>query len=599
MSLERIRNFSIIAHIDHGKSTLADRLLEKTETITQREARDQFLDKMEIERERGITIKAATVRLLYKASDGQTYQLNLIDTPGHVDFNYEVSRSLAACEGALLVVDASQGVEAQTLANVYLALERDLEIVPVINKIDLPSAQPDVAKEEIEDIIGIDASEACLASAKNGVGIVEILEQVVKQVPPPKGEAGKPLEALVFDSWFDSYLGALCQIRVFNGSVKKGDRIRIFSTGKEFEVTRVAAFLPESVEVASLGPGEVGVIAAGIKDVRDTKVGDTITSAANPIAKPIPGFKEPKPMVFAGLFPVDNDDYHELREALEKLRLNDSAFTFEPETSAALGFGFRCGFLGLLHAEIVQERLEREYNLALISTAPTVVYQVLKADGAEVRVDNPAFLPDPAHIDEIREPFIRATIHVPKEYVGNVMALCQDRRGIQEKLEYHVRDRVMITYLMPFNEMVFDFYDKLKSSTKGYASLDYEVVDYRAGDLVKVDILINGDQVDALSIICHRDKAHERGKMLVSKIKEHVPRQQFDVAIQAAIGGRIISRETSKALRKDVTAKCYGGDISRKRKLLEKQKEGKKRMKQLGNVELPQEAFRAILKVDV
>ena len=599
MSLDRIRNFSIIAHIDHGKSTLADRLLEKTNTITLRETRDQFLDKMEIERERGITIKAATVRLLYKAKDGKSYQLNLIDTPGHVDFNYEVSRSLAACEGALLVVDASQGVEAQTLANVYLALERDLTIVPVINKIDLPSAQPDVAKDEIEDIIGIDASNALLASAKNGIGIEEILEAIVERVPPPKGDAEGTLEALVFDSWFDAYLGALCQVRVFNGTVKKGDKIKIFSTGKEFEVTRVAAFLPEAVEVAMLKAGEVGVIAAGIKDVRDTKVGDTITAALDGVTKAIPGFTEPKAMVFAGMFPVDNDQYHELREALEKLRLNDSAFTFEPETSAALGFGFRCGFLGLLHAEIVQERLEREYNLALISTAPTVVYQVTKSDHTDLRVDNPAILPDPSHIEEIREPYIRATIHVPKEYVGNVMALCENRRGTQEKLEYHVRDRVMITYLMPFNEMVFDFYDKLKSSTKGYASLDYEIVEYRAGDLVKVDILINGDKVDALSMICHRDKSHERGKMLVSKIKEHVPRQQFDVAIQAAIGGKIISRETSKALRKDVTAKCYGGDISRKRKLLEKQKEGKKRMKQLGNVELPQEAFRAILKVDV
>jgi len=599
MSLDRIRNFSIIAHIDHGKSTLADRLLEKTNTITLRETRDQFLDKMEIERERGITIKAATVRLLYKAKDGKSYQLNLIDTPGHVDFNYEVSRSLAACEGALLVVDASQGVEAQTLANVYLALERDLTIVPVINKIDLPSAQPDVAKDEIEDIIGIDASNALLASAKNGIGIEEILEAIVERMPPPKGDPEGTLEALVFDSWFDAYLGALCQVRVFNGTVKKGDKIKIFSTGKEFEVTRVAAFLPEAVEVATLKAGEVGVIAAGIKDVRDTKVGDTITAALDGVTKAIPGFTEPKAMVFAGMFPVDNDQYHELREALEKLRLNDSAFTFEPETSAALGFGFRCGFLGLLHAEIVQERLEREYNLALISTAPTVVYQVTKSDHTDLRVDNPAILPDPSHIEEIREPYIRATIHVPKEYVGNVMALCENRRGTQEKLEYHVRDRVMITYLMPFNEMVFDFYDKLKSSTKGYASLDYEIVEYRPGDLVKVDILINGDKVDALSMICHRDKAHERGKMLVTKIKEHVPRQQFDVAIQAAIGGKIISRETSKALRKDVTAKCYGGDISRKRKLLEKQKEGKKRMKQIGNVELPQEAFRAILKVDV
>ena len=598
MSLDRIRNFSIIAHIDHGKSTLADRLLEKTNTITLRETRDQFLDKMEIERERGITIKAATVRLLYKAKDGKSYQLNLIDTPGHVDFNYEVSRSLAACEGALLVVDASQGVEAQTLANVYLALERDLTIVPVINKIDLPSAQPDVAKDEIEDIIGIDASNALLASAKNGIGIEEILEAIVERMPPPKGDPEGTLEALVFDSWFDAYLGALCQVRVFNGTVKKGDKIKIFSTGKEFEVTRVAAFLPEAVEVATLKAGEVGVIAAGIKDVRDTKVGDTITAALDGITKAIPGFTEPKAMVFAGMFPVDNDQYHELREALEKLRLNDSAFTFEPETSAALGFGFRCGFLGLLHAEIVQERLEREYNLALISTAPTVVYQVTKSDHTDLRVDNPAILPDPSHIEEIREPYIRATIHCPKEYVGNVMALCENRRGTQEKLEYHVRDRVMITYLMPFNEMVFDFYDKLKSSTKGYASLDYEIVEYRAGDLVKVDILINGDKVDALSMICHRDKAHERGKMLVSKIKEHVPRQQFDVAIQAAIGGKIISRETSKALRKDVTAKCYGGDISRKRKLLEKQKEGKKRMKQVGNVEIPQKAFLAILKVD-
>ena len=599
MSLDRIRNFSIIAHIDHGKSTLADRLLEKTNTITIREQRDQFLDKMELERERGITIKAATVRLHYKAKDGKDYQLNLIDTPGHVDFNYEVSRSLAACEGALLVVDASQGVEAQTLANVYLALERNLEIVPVINKIDLPSAQPEVAREEIEDIVGIPADDALLASAKNGIGIEEILEAVVTRMPPPKGDPEKPLRALIFDSWFDSYLGALSQIRVLDGVVKKGTRIKMMSTGKIFEVTKVAAFMPEPVEVAQLGPGEVGVLAASVKEVRDTKVGDTITYAEGPQPEPIPGFQEPKPMVFAGMFPVDSDQYHELKEALEKLKLNDSAFTFEPESSAALGFGFRCGFLGLLHAEIVQERLEREYNLALISTAPTVVYKVEKSNGEMLVVDNPAALPDPSVIEKILEPYIRATIHVPKEFLGNVMALCQDRRGIQDKLEYHAGNRVMITYLMPFNEIVFDFYDKLKSSTKGYASLDYEIIDYREGDLVKVDILVNGDLVDAMSMICHRERSYERGKALVAKIKEHVPRQQFDVAIQAAIGGKIIARETSKALRKDVTAKCYGGDISRKRKLLEKQKEGKKRMKQLGNVELPQEAFRAILKVDV
>ena len=599
MSLDRIRNFSIIAHIDHGKSTLADRLMERTHAVSVREQRAQYLDKMEIERERGITIKAATVRLLYKAKDGHEYQLNLIDTPGHVDFNYEVSRSLAACEGAILVVDASQGVEAQTLANVYLALERNLEIVPVINKIDLPSAQPDKAKEEIEDIIGIPAHDALLASAKNGIGIDEILEAIVTRMPAPKGDIDKPLEALIFDSWFDAYLGALSQVRVLNGSVKKGDKIKILSTGRVFEVTRVAAFMPEPVEIAVLGPGEVGVIAAAIKEVRDTKVGDTITSAENGVTVGIPGFMEPKPMVFAGMFPVDGDQYHELKEALEKLRMNDAAFSYEPESSAALGFGFRCGFLGLLHAEIVQERLEREYKLQLISTAPTVVYKVDMNDGEEMRVDNPAALPDPSRYDQIREPYIRATIHVPKEYLGNVMALCQDRRGIQDKLEYHAGDRVMITYFMPFNEIVYDFYDKLKSGTKGYASLDYEVIDYRPGDLVKVDILINGEKVDAMSMICHADRAYERGKGLVSKIKEHVPRQQFDVAIQAAIGGKIISRETSKALRKDVTAKCYGGDISRKRKLLEKQKEGKKRMKQIGNVELPQEAFRAILKVDV
>ena len=598
MSLDRIRNFSIIAHIDHGKSTLADRLMETTHAVSVREARAQYLDKMEIERERGITIKAATVRLLYKAKDGLEYQLNLIDTPGHVDFNYEVSRSLAACEGAILVVDASQGVEAQTLANVYLALERNLEIVPVINKIDLPSAQPDVAKEEIEDIIGIPAHDAVLASAKNGIGIDEILEAIVTRMPPPKGDENKPLEALIFDSWFDSYLGALSQVRVFNGTVKKGDKIKILSTGKVFEVTRVAAFMPEPVEVASLGPGEVGVIAAAIKEVRDTKVGDTVTSAENGVTVPIPGFQEPKPMVFAGMFPVDGDDYHELKEALEKLRMNDSAFTFEPESSLALGFGFRCGFLGLLHAEIVQERLEREYKLALISTAPTVVSQVLLNDKSEIRVDNPAALPEPNMFDQILEPYIRATIHVPKRFLGNVMALCQDRRGEQDKLEYHAGDRVMVTYHMPFNEIVYDFYDKLKSGTQGYASLDYEIVEYRPGDLVKVDILINGEKVDAMSMIVHTDRAYERGKGLVSKIKEHVPRQQFDVAIQAAIGGKVISRETSKALRKDVTAKCYGGDISRKRKLLEKQKAGKKRMKQIGNVELPQEAFRAILKVE-
>jgi len=597
MKQSLIRNFSIIAHIDHGKSTLADRLLEETGTLTARERTDQFLDKMELERERGITIKAQAVRLKYHAEDGKDYILNLIDTPGHVDFTYEVSRSLTACEGALLVVDASQGVEAQTLANVYLALDQDLEIFPVLNKIDLPSAEPERVKEEIEEIIGLDTSDAVSASAKDGIGIREILETIVRKVPPPRGDAAANLKALIFDSWYDSYQGVIVLARVFDGTLRKGEKIQLMANRKSYEVLKVGVFSPHPVEVTELGPGEVGFVIAGIKVVQDAKVGDTITHLHKPADKPLPGFKEVKPMVFSGLYPVDTADYEDLRDALEKLRLNDSSFSFEPENSVALGFGFRCGFLGLLHMEIIQERLEREFGVDLITTAPTVVYKVRTVKGELIQVESANKLPDIQYIETIEEPFILASIHVPNEFVGAVLALCEEKRGIQREIKYLTATRVAVVYELPFNEIVLDFYDRLKSITRGYASLDYEPIDYRESSLVRLNVLINGDPVDALSLIVHRDKAQYRGRELVSKMKEFIPRQQYEVAIQAAIGNKVIARETVKALRKDVTAKCYGGDITRKRKLLEKQKEGKKRMKQVGSVELPQEAFLAILKV--
>ncbi|MGE4232587.1 MAG: translation elongation factor 4 [Bacteriovoracia bacterium] len=593
---KNIRNFSIIAHIDHGKSTLADRIIEKTGAVTAREMEAQFLDNMDIERERGITIKAQTVRLSYKASDGKTYHLNLIDTPGHVDFTYEVSRSLAACEGAILVVDTTQGVEAQTLANVYMALNNHLEILPVLNKVDLPSSETERTRQQIEDIIGIDASYAVPASGKTGIGITEILEAVVKYFPPPKNNDSKPLRALIFDSWFDSYQGVVVLARVFDGTVKKGDQIRLFHVGKEFEVQKLGVFSPKFTEVDQLNSGEVGCFICGIRDVRDTKVGDTICAPG--VQEPLHGFQEVKPMVFAGLYPIDADQYNDLKEALEKFRLNDSAFSFEPETSSALGFGFRCGFLGLLHMDVVQERLEREYKLNLITTAPSVIYKVKKTDGEEFTIDSPSKLPPTTQIEKIEEPFIKIMIHVPNEFVGNVIALCEDRRGIQKKIDYVANDRVLVEYEMPLSEMVFDFFDRLKSITRGYASMDYELLDYRPSDMVKLDVLINGDPVDALSLMIHRDKAQYRGRELVKKMKELIERQMFEVAIQAAIGSKIVARETLGALRKNVTAKCYGGDITRKRKLLEKQKEGKKRMKQIGTVEIPQEAFLAVLKVD-
>ena len=594
---DRIRNFSIIAHIDHGKSTLSDRLLEFTGTITKREMMDQILDKMDLERERGITIKAQTARLAYKAEDGKTYILNLIDTPGHVDFSYEVSRSLTACEGAVLIVDASQGVEAQTLAHLYTAVDVGLEIFPVLNKIDLPAAEPERVKEEIEEVLGIDASEAVLTSAKAGIGIKDVLEAIVKRIPPPKGDSSAPLKALVFDSWYDAYQGVIVQIRVMDGVVKKGMKIRFMATGKEFEVDNVGVFTPGPKEINELGPGEVGFVIAGIKEVRDTNVGDTITDASNPTDKPLPGYKAAKSMVFSGLYPVDSAQYENLKEAVVKLRLNDSSFTFEPETSLALGFGFRCGFLGLFHMEIIQERLEREYNLELITTAPTVIYRVTKTDGTVLMVDNPSNLPAPQHIQLIEEPFIRATLHLPSEYLGAVLGLCESKRGVQKEIKYLSTSRVMIEYEIPLNEIVLDFYDKLKTLTKGYASMDYEYLDYRKSDLIKLDILINGEGVDALSLIVPRERAYGRGRELAEKMREIIPRQMFEVIIQAAIGSKVIARETIKALRKNVTAKCYGGDITRKRKLLEKQKEGKKRMKSVGKVDLPQEAFLAVLKV--
>ena len=604
----KIRNFSIIAHIDHGKSTLADRILEVTGAVTAREARAQFLDKMDIERERGITIKAQNVRLSFKAKDGETYQLNLIDTPGHVDFNYEVSRSLSACEGAILVVDSTQGVEAQTLANVYLAIDQGLEILPVLNKVDLPSSDVEKTKEQIEQVVGLDCSDAIPCSGKTGVGVPEILEQIVQKVPPPKGKESAPLRALIFDTWYDSYRGAVVMVRVVDGTLKRGDKIRFFATKTDYEVTKLGSFQPFAVPLDEIGPGEVGFLAANIKSVHDTNVGDTVTHASSmpskgphhigPTNDPLPGFKEVKPMVFAGIFPTDSADYPSLRDAMEKLHLNDAAFSFEPDSSEALGFGFRCGFLGLLHMEIIQERLEREFNLDLITTAPSVVYNVYKTDGSMVRVENPAKLPNPQYIDRIEEPIVKMSIHVPAEHVGAVLALCQEKRGIQKGMQYASSDRVIITYELPFGEVLFDFHDKLKSVSRGYASMDYEITGYREDNLVKVDILVNGDPLDALSIIVHREKAHARGRALAEKLKEFVPQQQYEVAIQAAIGGKIIARETVRALRKDVTAKCYGGDISRKRKLLEKQKEGKKRMKQVGSVEIPQKAFLAILKVE-
>jgi GTP-binding protein LepA len=592
-----IRNFSIIAHIDHGKSTLADRLLEETGTLTAREKTDQFLDKMDLERERGITIKAQAVRLKYRARDGREYILNLIDTPGHVDFTYEVSRSLSACEGALLVVDASQGVEAQTLANVYLAIDQNLEVFPVLNKIDLPSAEPLRVKSEIEEIIGLDTTDAVEASAKEGIGIDEILESIVQKVPPPKGSDEAPLKALIFDSWYDSYQGVIILVRIFDGILKKGDKIQLMANRKSYEVLKVGVFSPHPLEVPALTAGEVGFVIAGIKVVQDAKVGDTVTHLHRPAAAPLPGFKEVKPMVFSGLYPIDTGEYDALRDALEKLRLNDSSFSFEPENSMALGFGFRCGFLGLLHMEIIQERLEREFGVDLITTAPTVVYRVKTVRGEHLRVESANKLPDIQFIERIEEPFILASIHVPNEFVGAVLALCEEKRGVQREIKYLTANRVMVVYELPLNEIVLDFYDRLKSISRGYASLDYEYLDYRESELVRLNVLINGEAVDALSLIVHRDKAQFRGRELVARMKEFIPRQQYEVAIQAAIGNKVIARETVKALRKDVTAKCYGGDITRKRKLLEKQKEGKKRMKQVGSVELPQEAFLAILKV--
>ncbi|HEY7556740.1 MAG TPA: translation elongation factor 4 [Candidatus Binatia bacterium] len=597
MELERIRNFSIIAHIDHGKSTLADRLLEFTGAVSDREKTAQILDSMELERERGITIKASPVCLRYLARDGQEYKLNLIDTPGHVDFTYEVSRSLAACEGALLVVDAAQGVEAQTVANVHMALDHDLEILPVINKIDLPSAEPERVKADIEEIIGLDASNAILASAKEGIGTEDILEGIVRQFPPPRGNPAAPLRALIIDSWFDPYHGAVVMMRVFDGIVGKGERIRMMSSGRSFEVTRLGVFAPAAVEVEQLSAGEVGFLMAGIKEVSETRIGETITLEDRPAAEPLAGFKPMKPMVFSGLYPTEANQYQGLRDALEKLRLNDSSFTYEPETSQALGFGFRCGFLGLLHMDIVRERLEREFALSLITTAATVVYRVIKTNGESLFIDNPVRMPSEGDIEKIEEPVIQATIHLPQEFLGGVLGLCEEKRGTQKEIRYLGPKRVMLIYELPLNEIVVDFYDRLKSVSRGYASMDYEVAGYRAANLVKLDVRINGDLVDAMSMIVHRDKAYYRGRDLVQKMRELIPRQLFEVVIQAAIGSRVIAREAVKALRKNVTAKCYGGDITRKRKLLERQKEGKKRMKQVGKVEIPQEAFLAALKV--
>ena len=598
MEQKHIRNFSIIAHIDHGKSTIADRLIEYTGTLSEREMEAQVLDSMDLERERGITIKAQTVRLDYRGEDGELYELNLIDTPGHVDFNYEVSRSLAACEGALLVVDAAQGVEAQTLANVYLALEHDLEIVPVINKIDLPSAEPERVKEEIEDSIGLDTSAAVLASAKTGIGIKEILDAVVAYIPPPEGDADAPLRALIFDSYFDAYKGVIAHVRVKEGVIQKGMKLKLMATGKTFEVTDVGCFRPRPVDTGELHTGEVGFIAGALKDVRDVRVGDTVTGAERPAAEALPGYRGVTPMVFCGLYPEDSKDYDNLREALEKLQLNDAALVFEPETSIALGFGFRCGFLGLLHMDVIQERLEREYNLGLIMTAPSVVYHVYRTDGTMREVSNPADLPPATEIEHIEEPCVKATVIVPKDYVGAVMEISQEKRGVFQTMDYLDATRVTVIYHIPLNEILYDYFDRLKSATRGYASLDYELIDYQTSNLVKLDILLNGDPVDALSTIVHRDRAAARGRQLATKLKEIIPQQMFEIPIQAAIGSKIIARENVRARRKDVLAKCYGGDITRKRKLLEKQKEGKKRMKAVGSVELPQEAFMAVLKID-
>ena len=595
---EKIRNFCIIAHIDHGKSTLADRLLEMTGAVEKREMQSQLLDNMDIERERGITIKLQTVRINYKAKNGEEYVLNLIDTPGHVDFSYEVSRSLAACEGALLVVDAAQGIEAQTLANVYLALEHDLEIIPVINKIDLPSAQPDVVKEEIEEIIGLDASDAILCSAKTGEGIEEILEAIVDRIPAPEGDANKPLQALIFDSFYDSYRGAIAYIRVVEGTLRDNMTIHMMHNDRSFEVTELGVHTPKEKKVKTLSAGEVGYVAASMKQVSDTRVGDTITDAANPAEEALPGYKRAVPMVFCGLYPVNNEQYPDLKDSLAKLSLNDASLEFEPETSQALGFGFRCGFLGMLHMEIIQERLEREYNLTLITTAPSVIYHVYQTNGTMVEVDNPSQLPAPQRIDHIEEPYVRVDVMVPKDFVGAVMELSQDKRGVFIDMQYITKTRVTITYDIPLAEIVFDYFDLLKTRTKGYASMDYEMNGYRQSNLVKLDILVNGEQVDALSCIVHKDKAYYRGRALVAKLRGLIPRQMFEVPIQAAIGNKVIARETVKALRKNVLDKCYGGDISRKRKLLEKQKEGKKRMKQVGSVEIPQEAFMAVLSLD-
>ncbi|PYQ31174.1 MAG: elongation factor 4 [Acidobacteria bacterium] len=592
-----IRNFSIIAHIDHGKTTLSDRLLQMTGAVEQRDMHEQMLDDMDLERERGITIKARAVTLQYKAKDGQEYTFNLIDTPGHVDFSYEVSRSLAACEGAILVVDATQGVEAQTLANSYLAINNDLAILPVINKVDLPSAEPERVREQIENVIGIDAHDAVLASAKAGIGVEEILEKIITHIPPPKGDAAGPLRAMLFDSWYDSYRGVVCFVRMIDGELHKGMKIKMMSTGREYEVAELGIFTPKPKTIESLGVGEVGFFFANIRDIVQAKIGDTITEAkANPVA--LPGFQEVKPMVFAGLFPIITEEYENLRDAVAKLKLNDASFSYEPENSTALGFGFRCGFLGLLHMEIIQERLEREFNLELLTTAPGVRYRVLKTDGEWIEIENPQKLPDPAYIAKIEEPFFEVTMLTTDEYVGPILALAIDRRGTQKKMEYVAANRVMIVYEMPLNEVILDFFDKLKSISRGYASLDYQFIGYRESDLVKMDILVNGEPLDALSLIVHKDKAFARGKMLVEKMKEFIPRQMFEVALQAAIGNRVVARETVKALRKNVLAKCYGGDISRKRKLLEKQKEGKKRMKRVGKVEIPQEAFLAVLKID-
>jgi GTP-binding protein LepA len=596
--IANIRNFSIIAHIDHGKSTLADRLIQLTGGLEAREMVDQVLDSMDIERERGITIKAQTVRLNYRARDGKDYILNLIDTPGHVDFAYEVNRSLAACEGSLLVVDASQGVEAQTLANVYQALDNNHEIVPVLNKVDLPAAEPEKVKQQIEDVIGLDASDAILISAKTGLNVSEVLEAIVTRLPPPKGDAAAPLKALLVDSWYDAYLGVVVLFRVVDGVLKKGQRIRMMGSGAAYDVDRVGVFTPKRVETSELGPGEIGFLTASIKEVADTRVGDTITDDKKPVAAPLPGFRPAIPVVFCGLFPVDAADFEDLRAAMGKLRLNDASFSYEMETSAALGFGFRCGFLGLLHLEIIQERLEREFNLNLIATAPSVIYKIKQTDGKELEIHNPVDMPDVVKIKEIEEPWIRATILTPDEYLGSVLKLCQDRRGIQVELTY-VGNRAMAKYDLPLNEVVFDFYDRLKSVSKGYASFDYQLTDYKPSDLVKLQMLVNGEPVDALAMLVHRTRAEQRGRAMAEKLKELIPPHMFQVPIQAAIGGKIIARETVRAFRKDVTAKCYGGDVTRKRKLLEKQKEGKKRMRQFGKVDIPQEAFIAALKVDV